>query len=128
MLKTSLKTVGIDHVVLYTRDLARARRFYTEVLGMEVAHENERQCFLRCGDQQVAMFQAREYGAEFQPGGEMNHMALRLAEGEYEEVKARLEAEGCTVSGRGADPYCIYFNDPDGHRLQVLTPKEQQHS
>ena len=52
-------------------------------------------------------------------------MALRLESGEYDEVKARLEAEGCTISGRRGDPNCIYFSDPEGHRLQVLTPREQ---
>ena len=58
-------------------------------------------------------------------GDEMNHMALRLAAGEYAEVKAVLEAEGLKVSGRPGDDECIYFSDPDGHRLQVLTLKEQ---
>ncbi len=125
MIQTSLKTIGIDHVVLYTPDLPRAKRFYTEVLGMTVHEENDRQCFLNCGQQQVALFTQRE--PEFHPGTELNHMALRLEAGEYEEVKRRLEAEGCTVHGRPGDPNCIYFNDPDGHRLQVLTPHEWQH-
>ena len=39
----------------------------------------------------------------------------------------RLEAEGLKVHGRTADPNCLYFEDPDGHRLQVLTPAEWQH-
>ena len=125
MIQTSLKVTGIDHVVLHVRDLPGARRFYIDVLGMEVAHENERQCFLRCGEQQVALFLARD-GGDIHAGSEMNHMALRLASGEYAEVKARLEAEGCEVHGRTGDPYCIYFSDPEGHRLQVITPAEQQ--
>ena len=125
MIQTALKVTGIDHVVIHVRDLPRERRFYVDVLGMEVAHENERQCFLRCGEQQVALFLPRD-GAEIHAGSEVNHMALRLASGEYAEVKARLEAEGCQVSGRGGDPHCIYFSDPEGHRLQVLTPAEQE--
>jgi hypothetical protein len=24
------------------------------------------------------------------------------------------------VSGRPGDPHCIYFHDPDGHRLQLM--------
>jgi glyoxylase I family protein len=127
MIQTALKVTGIDHVVLHVRDLPRERRFYTDVLGMEVAHENERQCFLHCGEQQVALFLARD-GREIHAGSEMNHMALRLASGEYAEVKARLEAEGCQVTGRTGDPTCIYFSDPEGHRLQVITPAEQQQS
>jgi catechol 2,3-dioxygenase-like lactoylglutathione lyase family enzyme len=99
--QTSLQVTGIDHVVMYVSDLARSRRFYLGLLGMTVAHENEHQCFLHCGNgQQVALFEARSYGAEVRSGSELNHMALRLAAGEYAEVKARLEAEGCTVHGR----------------------------
>ena len=29
---------------------------------------------------------------------------------------------GCTVTGRPGDDRCIYFDDPDGHRLQALYP------
>ena len=125
MIQTALKVTGIDHVVLHVRDLPRARHFYIDVLGMTVAHENDRQCFLHCGNgQQIALFLSRD-DADIHAGSEMNHMALRLESGECEEVKARLEAEGCTISGRRGDPNCIYFSDPEGHRLQVLTPKEQ---
>jgi hypothetical protein len=51
---------------------------------------------------------------------EMNHMALRMEPASYEETKARLEEEGVTVTGRPGDDTCIYFEDPDGHRLQLL--------
>lgn len=126
MIETSLKTTGIDHVVLWVSNLPRSRKFYMDLLGMTVAHESERQCFLWCGSQQIALFTARD-GAPVPGGREVNHMALKLDAGSYEEVKARLEAEGLEVTGRPTDPECLYFSDPDGHRLQVLTPKEQQH-
>ena len=51
-------------------------------------------------------------------------MALQLESGAYDEVKALLEANGCEVTGRPGDDRCIYFSDPDGHRLQVLMPGE----
>ena len=124
MLGVALKVTGIDHVVLHVGDLERSKKFYIDLLGFQVAHESTWQSFLRCGTQQVALFQMRGE-AEIHAGSEMNHMALRLAAGEYEEVKATLEAAGCTVEGRTGDPNCIYFNDPDGHRLQLLTPAEQ---
>jgi len=40
--------------------------------------------------------------------------------GTYEGLKAELEKHGITVSGRPGDPHCIYFQDPDGHRLQLM--------
>ena len=120
----ALQTVGIDHVVLWVRDLERSKKFYTDLLGMTVAHESSWQSFLHCGPQQVALFQIRD-GQGVVPGSEVNHMALRLAAGQYEDVKAALEGAGCTVHGRPGDPQCLYFDDPDGHHLQVLTPAEQ---
>lgn len=124
MLTTALRVTGIDHVVLHVRDLERSKQFYIGLLGFTVAHEGGLQSFLRCGSQQVALFQMRDQ-AEIHAGSEMNHMALRLETGEYEEVKAVLEAAGVEVHGRPGDDRCLYFNDPDGHRLQVLTLAEQ---
>jgi hypothetical protein len=72
----------------------------------------------------VALFERA--GRDLHAGAEMNHLALRLEHGEYEEVNAALEAEGIAVSGRPGDDRCLYFDDPDGHRLQLLTVAEQR--
>ena len=72
----------------------------------------------------MALFEIEE-GAKIHGGSEMNHMALCLKSGEYEKIKILLEEAGCKVSGRRGDPRCIYFSDPDGHRLQLLTPGEE---
>jgi catechol 2,3-dioxygenase-like lactoylglutathione lyase family enzyme len=116
-----LKVSGIDHVVLHVKDLARARKFYVDFLGMEVDHERDWQCFLKCGSQGVALFAV---GDEIHGGSEVNHMALRLAAGDYARVKSTLEAAGIEVHGRRGDPHCLYFHDPDGHQLQLLMPNE----
>ena len=121
MQQTVLKTTGIDHTVLHVKDVAVSKRFYTEVLGMIVNHESSWQAFLWCGSQQVALFQVGE-GVDIKPGDDLNHMALRLDAGTYDEVKAYLEQNGCHVHGRPGDDRCIYFEDPDGHRLQLLYP------
>jgi catechol 2,3-dioxygenase-like lactoylglutathione lyase family enzyme len=116
-----LKITGIDHVVFHVKDLPRARKFYVDFLGMEVDHERDWQCFLKCGSQGVALFEVDE-GDDVHAGSEVNHMALRLQSGDYERVKATLENAGITVHGRTNDPHCIYFSDPDGHHLQLLMP------
>lgn len=123
-MKSSIKVTGIDHVVLHVKDLARSKKFYIELLGMEVEHESSWQLFLKCGNQGVALFEVED-GSKIHGGNEVNHMALRLKSGEHEKVKAVLEEAGCEVSGRRGDPQCIYFSDPDGHRLQLLTPAER---
>jgi catechol 2,3-dioxygenase-like lactoylglutathione lyase family enzyme len=118
-----LQVTGIDHVVFHVKDLARAKKFYVDFLGMEIDHERSWQLFLKCGSQGVALFEVDE-GKDVHAGSEVNHMALRLESGDYERVKATLENAGIKVNGRQGDPHCIYFSDPDGHRLQLLTPKE----
>lgn len=120
-MRSPLKVSAIDHVVFHVKDLARARTFYVDFLGMEVDHERDWQCFLKCGSQGVALF---EVGDDVHGGSEVNHMALRLAAGDYAKVKATLETAGIEVHGRRGDPHCIYFHDPDGHPLQLLMPNE----
>jgi catechol 2,3-dioxygenase-like lactoylglutathione lyase family enzyme len=114
-----IRTSGIDHVVLHTGDVARAKKFYTEVLGMTVYRENDRQVFLHAGDQGVALFR-REGGTPMTAGNDLNHLALRVADGTYESLKAELERHGVAVTGRPGEEHCIYFEDPDGHRLQLM--------
>ena len=53
------------------------------------------------------------------PGSDMNHLALKSEAGSRESIKTELERRGVAVSGRPGDPDCVYFYDPDGHRLQI---------
>lgn len=118
-----VQVTGIDHVVLHVKDLPRARNFYVDFLGMEVERERDWQCFLKCGNQGIALFEVEE-DEEIHGGSEVNHMAFRLASGDYERVKTNLENAGVKVFGRKGDPHCVYFHDPDGHQLQFLMPTD----
>jgi hypothetical protein len=53
-------------------------------------------------------------------GNDLNHLALNVAAGTYETLKAEHEQHGVAVTGRPGDDRCIYFHDPDGHRLQLM--------
>ena len=122
-MESPFKVTGIDHVVLHVKDLPRARKFYVDFLGLDVEHERDWQCFLKCGNQGIALFEVDD-GEDVHGGSEVNHMALRLVSGDYEKVKNRLESAGVEVHGRKGDPRCIYFHDPDGHQLQFLMPND----
>jgi len=114
-----VKANGIDHIVLHVSDVERAKKFYTEVLGMTVYRENDRQVFLHAGPQGVALFE-KHGETPVAAGNDLNHLALNVAAGTYETLKADLESYGVTVSGRPGEDRCIYFRDPDGHRLQLM--------
>ncbi len=114
-----IQTSGIDHIVLHCSDLGRAKKFYTEVLGMAVYREDAGHVFMHAGAQGVALFASRG-GAPVDAGTDLNHLALNVAEGTYETLKAELESHGVAVGGRPGEDHCIYFRDPDGHRLQLM--------
>jgi glyoxylase I family protein len=113
---------GIDHIVLHCKDVERAKKFYTEVLGMTVYREGGGQVFMHAGEQGVALFEARDR-APFTAGNDLNHLALNVGAGTYETLKAELQRHGVEVGGRPGEDRCIYFRDPDGHRLQLVVPR-----
>ena len=112
-----IQTSGIDHIVLHCADVERAKKFYTEILGMTVYRQGNGQVFMHAGGQGVALFKNEAGGGS---GTDLNHLALNVAEGTYETLKAELELHGVAVSGRQGEDRCIYFSDPDGHRLQLV--------
>ena len=114
-----IQTTGVDHVVLHVNDVQRSKKFYTEVLGMTPYREDDGQVFLHAGQQGVALFK-KESGARLIAGNDLNHLALNVASGTYETLKAELEKHGVAVTGRPGEDRCIYFRDPDGHRLQLM--------
>ena len=114
-----IQATGIDHLVLHVTDVQRAKKFYTDILGMKVYRENDRQVFLHAGQQGVALFKKQGEPA-LTTGNDLNHLALNVAAGTYEALKADLEHHGVTVTGRPGEDHCIYFQDPDGHRLQLM--------
>ena len=117
-----VQATGIDHIVLHVSDVERARKFYTDVLGMTPYRQSERQVFLHAGTQGVALFK-KQGDSPLTTGNDMNHLALTVSEGGYETLKAGLEEHGVKVTGRPGEDRCIYFQDPDGHRLQLMVHK-----
>ena len=114
-----IQASGIDHIVLHVSDVPRARKFYENILGMTVYRESERQVFLHAGQQGVALFM-KQGDTPLTTRNDLNHLALSVAAGTYESLKADLETHGVAVSGRPGEDRCIYFSDPDGHRLQLM--------
>src|SRR5436190_23000407 len=84
--KRMIEASGIDHIVLHVSDVHRSKEFYTGLLGMTPYRENDRQVFLHAGSQGVALFKKGEGPPS--AGGDLNHLALNVADGSYEPLKA----------------------------------------
>ena len=81
-------------------------------------HEGGGNCFLWCGNDQVALFKTRG-DAVTQGGIELNHMALKMEPESYEATKARLENAGVYVHGRPRRRYLHLLRRPRRPRLAV---------
>jgi len=101
-----IETSGIDHVVLHVDDIQRSKKFYTEIFGMTPYREDDGQVFLHAGQQGLALFK-NPVDAPLKAGNDLNHLALNVAAGSYETIKAELENQGVAVTGRPGQERCI---------------------
>lgn len=118
----------IAHVVIKVRDLERSRKFYTEVLGMDIMMEAPqiRGCFLannRRDHHELALIEVgpQAEGPRHNQVG-LVHIAFRLRSEEelqaaYKELKEKDVPIAFTVN-HGITK-SVYFRDPDGNELEV---------
>ena len=71
------------------------------------------------GGHEVTLIEQRPYRFD-RLEAEFEHQVIR---GDATELFV-LERAGIKVHGREGDPHCIYFHDPDGHRLQLLPQRD----
>ena len=108
----------VDFVSFLTQDLQRARRFYTEVLGLEIESEGESDMELRCGQVTLDIFDPSSIGQPFSPSPA--GLALRVAD--VDAARAELEAQGVEFDGETIETSVCkqaWFEDPDGNAIML---------
>ena len=126
--------VQTGHVGLNVTDLARAVRFYNGIFGLQVLQESDaagrRFAFLGAGGKTVLTLWEQSAG-RFDAGAPgLHHLSFRVedvdavreVERRVRESGARLIYDGVVPHAEGADSGGIFFEDPDGTRLEVFTP------
>jgi catechol 2,3-dioxygenase-like lactoylglutathione lyase family enzyme len=116
----------LDHFGVDVADLARAERFYTEVLGMTVRMRLDHQVLLSYGAGSCALF----LKPEREPGGleqiksplGKSHHAFEVSWSDYQGA-GRLFADRAIPHHTPidwGDHECLYFLDPDGNLLELV--------
>ena len=114
----------IDHIVLTVANIERSVAFYVRVLGMQAVSFGNGRRALQFGQQKINL---QTLGME-----PRNHAAVGagdvclITDWPTARVLARLAAEGVPVlegpvmkSGAQGPIESVYFNDPDGHLIEV---------
>jgi catechol 2,3-dioxygenase-like lactoylglutathione lyase family enzyme len=136
-----LKLDRIVETALYVDDLDRARDFYSRVLQLSVMLESETLSAFNVGEQSVLLIFKRGgslrpqtfSGGPGMPEGEIPphdgtgplHMCFAVGSDQLGMWEAQLVESGVAIEGRtrwvrGGES--IYFRDPDGHLLEMMTP------
>ncbi|TMQ04551.1 MAG: VOC family protein [Deltaproteobacteria bacterium] len=132
----SIRVLGIDHIVLRTRDVAGLIRFYCEVLGctVEKRRDDLGLVHLRAGRSMIDLVDVagplgKMGGAP--PGAEgknLDHFALRIETFDGDAIRAHVTAAGATASsvmdnfGAEGNGPSLYVRDPDGNTVELKGP------
>jgi catechol-2,3-dioxygenase len=125
----AVNPVRLNHAVLFVADLARAERFYTEVIGMVVAAREPRAnaAFLRLprsgNHHDLGLFGVGATAPPRRPGGiGLYHLAWQVDTiDELAEARHVLAGAGALggESSHGATK-SLYGADPDGNELEIM--------
>lgn len=134
----AIEPMGLDHVVLRVKDLARSIAFYRDVLGCPIERQLEELGLvqLRAGSSLVDLVEldsplGRAKGVEPKPDAHnMDHFALSIANFDESAIRAHLDQfdveanETQRLYGAGGYGPSIYLRDPDGNTVELKGPPE----
>jgi catechol 2,3-dioxygenase-like lactoylglutathione lyase family enzyme len=120
---------GVHHVALVSSDVERTVRFYQDVLGFPLTEMFENRdlpgsthFFFDLGHgNTIAFFDLPgvDPGPYAEVLGGLHHLAISIERDQWEAARRRLHAEG--VETVEIDHSSIYFRDPDGARLELIS-------
>ncbi len=119
---------GVLETSLYVADLDRAEQFYAAVLGLARIHQDERLRGMSVAGRQVLLLFRQGASLERKTphdGHGPVHLAFAIAADQWDAWVERLATAGVPIEDeihwdRGGRS--LYFRDPDGHLLELVTP------
>lgn len=117
---------GVYEIAIRVKDLARAEAFYTETLGLiEGVRDTRRNWLFLLVGGKAGMIVLQEDKGDWPT----QHFAFTVDEADIERAAQMLAEKGVVVSGPVVHEWMpaksIYFDDPDGHSLELCAPMEK---
>jgi catechol-2,3-dioxygenase len=121
---------GILETSLYVESAARSAEFYQRVFGFEPlepdlpVNDNTRLCPIRAGDRSVLLLFKKGATPDTDATGAI-HVAFGIALSDLRNWENWLAEQGIEIEERKTWKHggeALYFRDPDGHLLEVVTP------
>jgi catechol-2,3-dioxygenase len=121
---------GILETSLSVESAARSAAFYGRVFGFDLLEPGERLndetrlCPMRAGDRSVLLLFKKDATPDTNAAGAI-HIAFGIARTDLAAWESWLAEQGIAVESRKTWKYgaeALYFRDPDGHLLEVVTP------
>lgn len=122
-----LELDGIDHVALAVRDVAKSAQWYIEVLGFERRHPGMWggvPVFVGKGSTAIALFPVGSDDPARRPHRSLTmlHLAFRTSSRGFLAAQAEFTARRLSFEFQDHEiSRSIYFQDPDGHELEITT-------
>jgi len=118
-------TVTLNHTILHTHDKEVTAKFLTEILGLAPHGNLGHFAVVQVGDTSLDLLETNDKISS-------RHFAFLVSEVEFDEIFGRIRERGLSY---WADPFHrepgrinnwddgrgLYFEDPNGHNLEILT-------
>lgn len=121
---------GILETSLYVESPLRSVDFYRRIFGFELLisetplTDDTRLCPMRAGDRSVLLLFKRGSTPDTDATGSI-HVAFGIARTDLKKWEEWLTQQGISIESRKTWQFggeALYFRDPDGHLLEVVTP------
>ena len=109
---------GLRHLALLSRNIDKTERFYTDVLGLEVAFREHGMTFIATpkGDDLLNFVGTDK---RFDPAaGGLDHFGLSVPAAAWQKTLARLKEHGVAIDGRRGQ-HAVYIRDPNGYMVEL---------
>jgi len=130
-----MNVTGLLETGIYVDDVPRSAAFYQRLFGFEQLEGDDRFCALSVAGRDI--FLLFKKGGTLQPmslpggvlpphdGSGQLHFAFSIPAADFSAWEQRLEQNGVAIESRvtwARGGRSMYFRDPDGHLVELITP------